>query len=509
MGNALQEQGKVEEAIEAYNKALLLSPDNAKAWNNIYFPFEALKTRIGSEEDLSLLYPKDGHSHYSKVSKSILHYRLHRGQEDEEHSLTQVLELLSSADNVTIQNPAFDTSSKDQTLTLPDKMIALVHFGRSGTGLMHSLIDGHPDITTLPSIYFSEYFDHSTWEKIISAGWDQMIDRFVALYEVLFDAMSSIPVEIKSKRLLQNIGVKMGMANVGAQRNEILSVDKESVRSELRRLMAFYSKLDAFVFFKLVHAAFDKAVNDKNHKQLIFYHIHNPDLYAQLNFFQFNPGTKWIVMIREPVQSCESWISNSFAKNDHLSCVTKIILMLYEVNNVVYSKQETIGVCLEDLKQSPKKTIPAICKWMDIEEKDSLYEMTAQGKKWWGDPTSPDYSKDGMNPFGKTSINRKTGSAFSDNDQFILRTLFYPFSVRFGYTKENEEQFKKDLKTIRPMIDKMFDFEKKIIAQKEVQPDIFIKSGSYLYFRSCLIKRWETLNKFSTYPNMIKPLKIN
>jgi len=135
--------------------------------------------------------------------------------------------------------------------------------------------------------------------------------------------------------------------------------------------------------------------------------------------------------------------------------------------------------------------------------------MTAQGKKWWGDPTSPDYSKDGMNPFGKTSINRKTGSVFSDNDQFILRTLFYPFSVRFGYTKENEEQFKKDLKTIRPMIDKMFDFEKKIIAQKEIKPDIYIKSGSYLYFRSCLIERWETLNESSTYPNMIKPLKIN
>ena len=78
-------------------------------------------------------------------------------------------------------------------------MIALVHFGRSGTGLMHSLIDGHPDITTLPSIYFSEYFDRITWEKIISAGWDQMVDRFIALYEVLFDAMSFIPVETKVK----------------------------------------------------------------------------------------------------------------------------------------------------------------------------------------------------------------------------------------------------------------------------------------------------------------------
>ena len=53
-----------------------------------------------------------------------------------------------------------------------------------------------------------------------------------------------------------------------------------------------------------------------------------------------------------------------------------------------------------------------------------------------GDPSSPDYSKDGMNPFGKTSINRKVGAILSENDQFILSTLYYPFSVRFGYREE-------------------------------------------------------------------------
>ena len=26
-----------------------------------------------------------------------------------------------------------------------------------------------------------------------------------------------------------------------------------------------------------------------------------------------------------------------------------------------------------------------------IKEADSLYEMTAQGKKWWGDPSSQDF----------------------------------------------------------------------------------------------------------------------
>ena len=34
-GNALQEQGKLNEAIEAYNKALSIKPYYAEAWNNV------------------------------------------------------------------------------------------------------------------------------------------------------------------------------------------------------------------------------------------------------------------------------------------------------------------------------------------------------------------------------------------------------------------------------------------------------------------------------------------
>ena len=157
----------------------------------------------------------------------------------------------------------------------------------------------------------------------------------------------------------------------------------------------------------------------------------------------------------------------------------------------------------------PEKAIPALCEWLGVKESDSLYEMTAQGKKWWGDPTSPDYEKDGMNAFGKISINRKVGSVFSEKDQFILRTLFYPFNVRFGYIKENLEQFKADLHTIRPLLDEMLDFEKSLAEKTQLTPDKFMKSGSYLYLRSYLIERWKTLNLYHTYPKMIKPLKIN
>ncbi len=35
MGNALKEQGKLDEAIEAYKKALAIKPDYAEAYNNM------------------------------------------------------------------------------------------------------------------------------------------------------------------------------------------------------------------------------------------------------------------------------------------------------------------------------------------------------------------------------------------------------------------------------------------------------------------------------------------
>ena len=214
-------------------------------------------------------------------------------------------------------------------------------------------------------------------------------------------------------------------------------------------------------------------------------------------------------MVREPVQSCESWSRDCFLDNNHSEISTRVLKMLFEIDSIVHQKCNSIGVRLEDIKENPRQTIPALCKWMGIKETESLYEMTAQGKKWWGDPASPDYKISGMDPFGKTSINRKVGSIFSEKDQFILRTLFYPFSVRFGYVEANFGQFKADLQSIRPMLDKMFDFEKALVEQTQVDLKQFMKSGSYLYLRSGLVERWNTLNQFHTYPNMIEPLNID
>jgi tetratricopeptide (TPR) repeat protein len=508
IGIALKEKGYLEAAIDSYQQALKINPDLARVWNNLIFPLQAIKLQVPSVEKLlSKINPKTG-SQYAQIAKSILSFSLHQGGNNAERALNEVYRLLSKADDRITRNPEVTNKESPPQIIGPDNTVALVHFGRSGTGLLHSLIDYHPEVSTMPSIYFSEFFNHSTWEKIVSEGWSKMVDHFIANYEVLFDASTRSPIQTKSKHHINYLGQKDGMANVGDQRDEVLRVDKALFRLELRRLMDLNDHLDAYVFFKLVHMAYDKALKDHNLKNLIFYHIHNPDNYAKLNFAHAAPNASWVMMVREPIQACESWVNSDFHKNEYTDILTKIITMLFEIDNILYHKQRSVGVRLEDLKEFPRKTIPALCDWMGIEETESLYEMTAQGKKWWGDPISPDYAKDGMEPFGTTSIRRKVGIVFTENDQFILRTLFHPFSVRFGYVEENLEQFKADLKAIRPMLDKMFGFEKTLVERTQADAGQFVKSGSYLYLRSGLIERWNVLAKCHTYPNMIKPLKI-
>ena len=509
LGNVFFEKGKTNESIEAYKNSILVKNNNHQAWHNIFYVLQCVKQNNSTIECFVSDLFKNTYSNSVETFKQILIYKLKRSYEIEEKDLEKTIDLISKNSNYKIKNLTNNNTTEDILNILPTKVISLVHFGRSGTGLLHSLIDHHEQLYSLPGIYLSEYFDYSTWEKITANGWDSIVDNFISTYEVLFDSSSKTPVLSKGHRYIRNIGYSDGFTNLGNNRDEKLKLNKNLFKQKLNELVSHFRELDQLSFFKLIHIAYDRTINNYNKKDVIFYHIHNPDVYSQLNLIHLDTNHNWIVMVREPIQSCESWIKNNFQDNDYLNCSMKITTMLLDVDNIIYTKQNAIGLRLEDLKKHPKKTIKALCDWMEIEENQNLYEMTMQGKKWWGDPTSPDYLKDGMKPFGQSSIKRKIGLVFTKRDQLILKTFFYPFNVRFGYIKENEAQFKKDLRTIRPMLNEVFDFEKKIIKETKVCYKDFMKSGSYLNFRSILIERWNLLNKNYTYKNIVQPLFIN
>ncbi len=135
--------------------------------------------------------------------------------------------------------------------------------------------------------------------------------------------------------------------------------------------------------------------------------------------------------------------------------------------------------------------------------------MTAQGKKWWGDPSSPDYDKtEAMSPFGEVSRKRTIGSVFSEQDRFILQTLYYPFRVRFGYENPDPAKFDKDLREIRGLFGDLLDFEKQICENLGVDPGVFKLSGNYLLLRASFQDRWDVLDEIGDYPHMLTPLQI-
>ena len=87
-----------------------------------------------------------------------------------------------------------------------------------------------------------------------------------------------------------------------------------------------------------------------------------------------------------------------------------------------------------------------------------------------------DHSTPFLPAFGKVD-KRKLGKVFSKKDKFILDTIYYPFRVKFNYTEENIEKFRKDLKTIRPMINEIFDFEKEIAINLNIDKKTLIANG--------------------------------
>ena len=95
--------------------------------------------------------------------------------------------------NVQISNPYYLKNSFKNIKINEQKIIALLHFAASGTGLLHSLIDNHSEISTLPSIYLSQFFDNIVWKKIIDNGWYKIIDNFIKIYPKFFDYVLLYP----------------------------------------------------------------------------------------------------------------------------------------------------------------------------------------------------------------------------------------------------------------------------------------------------------------------------
>jgi tetratricopeptide (TPR) repeat protein len=507
LAKTLQDLGILEEAVVSYLKAIEINPNHVEAWNDCRYCLKALHfSQSGVGRALDICEKNLSPAVRDRPEYALLNYYLESFRTNNvENSFSNALATLSSSYNEEIDAGIPKIGSTD----VPDKLVALVHFGRSGTGLLHSLIDGHPEISTLPSVYLRGFFNAGVWKHLTIDGWRTMPQRFVQLFDVLFDAHSPNPVPSKLGEQMPFLGREEGMTVVGENHDESLCLDKKKFISEAVKLLQGLETVNPRTFLMVVHAAFEKVLGTKTLKETVFYHIHNPDDFATVNFLRHAPDARLVMMVREPKQNIDSWLREPIDENNYTKIVLRLINLLFTFDQIIFRTQDSVGVRLEDLKTKPEATMRALCKWMGVKESPTLYEMTAQGKKWWGDPSSPNYQKgEQMSPFGDSPIKHSEGNVFSENDKFILGTLFYPFSVRFKYVEPDPNGFRMNLKKIRPQLDDLLDFEKALAENSGIGNEEFKSKADYLLLHASLVDRWEVLEELDDYPNMITPLEV-
>jgi hypothetical protein len=185
--------------------------------------------------------------------------------------------------------------------------------------------------------------------------------------------------------------------------------------------------------------------------------------------------------------------------------VSRIVGILKHISAVGYQLVPSIGVRLEDIKNKPLETLDRMCGLMGADYTSSLSKMSAGGLRWWGDPASPNYDVEGMDPFGKKAINRKLGSVFSDNDLLFFETLLHPFKVHFDYDLEYTKRklMDCDLELVEGRMFDLLDFEKEIAKKLNISEGEFKMTGHFAFLRHIFKYRIHQLIKDRTYSNMI------
>ena len=518
LGNILHELGRLEDAEISCKKAISIKPDYAEAHSNL----GNILHELGRLEEAETSYKKAIaiKSDYAEAHNNLGITLQELGRlEDAEKSLHQSLKIKS--------NPASREAAPP--------VIALLPFGRSGSLFLHSLFDGHPDIATLPGIYFKGWFGMNSWQQVAPdlscSDWrERLVAMVIKKHLPLFDANNKQNVPGKPFGDSNWLSKDLGFMEMGNDRSWPFIVDQNAFAATFLNLLQMHESIDIKRCFELIHRAFEIAIrcnegDGSKPNGHIFYHIHNPDLFERAHFLQHYPQAILLHLMRNPVQSLESWLLLVDLGNrySHVDCedskfensgqlknwsqvVNKVVTMAINMRLPDNRLPGRRGVRLEDVKQNPRKTMPKLAAWMGISDHAVLYESSFCGLQYWG-PSSKATGK--ITGFDTKAIDQPLGRLFGPKDVVIFETLFWPLASLYRYSDLNAEGFHRRLKEIRPWLDEPLEFENLLYANLPDHTRRLKDLPQYRRLHRLLHLLWSVLERDGTYQNMVQPLELD
>ncbi len=532
MGRLLEETGKYEDARICYKKALMLLPNYKECLSKKGFLNTWMSDLDFGRKDIDralILSPLMAEAHLHRGCSLLEEFDLDRAtlslrkavlinpvQREGYENLAIIGKQLVN-DNLFHRAVKYISVLSKAPVQSNRRIIALYNFARSGSMFLHSLVDGHPEIETLPGVFLRGWFGSKIWQKlsgkINGKNWrEDLADKVISHLEPLFDANSQKNTIDSALPESNWLARDLGLTQLGKAKSQSLQLQIDKFENVLKELLYEESCIDQSSCFELIHRAFDLAVrnNQTNYalkSKNIFYHLHNPRIIESEHFFRTYPNAKKLYIIRNPLQSLESWLLMEHGKG--LKKWHRMVCKIRDLFACIYGhdlKQgEAAAIRLEDIKKKPDEAIKELSRYLNVAPLPCLSQSTFCGLDYWGPPS---ISAPNIKAFDRQSIEQPLGRVFTDTDQLIFETLFWPFNFLHGYTSLPEKDFRRQLNEIYPLLSSPLNFEKKLYLQRHDRDKELEALTNYKFLHRMLLHYWRILDTNGTYPNMIKPIKV-
>jgi protein-tyrosine sulfotransferase len=299
--------------------------------------------------------------------------------------------------------------------------IFILGFAKSGTTLLQSLLDNHPELFVLPvEIQFFKYpniysLPPGNMPSPPLPTWKTPIPRNdVTLSEIRDDILSHADFEqvLKTKHIERNIALPD--FNV----DKFLSIIKNKHPESLKEL--FLS------FFEAFFLAWKE--NEDVYRYRFVEKTPHQEEYAQ-ELKEWFPNAKFIHVLRNPYANLYSMTKVSHTKKSNRHIYSDIAKSFYFLERNKRYIDNYHVVKYEDIVFSTESTMRHIADFLEIEFLESLLQPTICGIPWGGNPRSIDEQFKGIDPRPATAFESKISAV----DVALINRYFSYFIEKYGY----------------------------------------------------------------------------
>jgi hypothetical protein len=328
-----------------------------------------------------------------------------------------------------------------------DKVLCIQNYGTSGTLFTHSLLDGHPELLSMPGLYGPEPI--IAWVNIFGDS------KFIKKDQLKKLIKSFLYFAEHWFKIKENVH---GLNTLGKNKNIKIKISKKFF---LRRLNHYLKKKKIVYrreFFILSFIIFNEFYNrsSKNISYIVF-PIHSASREIMNILIEDFKEIKVLHLIRNTTQNVGSLIKH-YIFSDILKnwlkcaifqiCLDRALTVSRSIfGRAVFGKKpyyadginfQSRAIRLEDIHLKFKKKINKLCFWLNIKRNNCLIKSTFMGFVW--------SNRDGsvkISGFNKKIISQTHNEFLNNLDKLRINLLTLEEKRHFNYINKN--QYKRGL----------------------------------------------------------------